>query len=175
MAKPERPVGPLRGGVRGLFLQCLVVLVLGPGGVSASPYDDGVAALDRGDNATAFTLLRPLAGQGDANAQFRLSLMYGAGRGVPKNDGESLKWLRLAAQRGSVEAQSNLGVAYSKGRGVMQDEVRAYAWFSISASAGNPDAVSNRDVVARRMTPLQIAQAQQWALQCHERGLQACD
>jgi TPR repeat protein len=153
----------------------LVALMLGAGLVWGSPFDDGIAALDRGDNAAAFTLLRPLAAQGDANAQFRLSLMYGAGRGVPKNDAEALKWLRLAARRGSVDAQSNLGVAYSKGRGVAQDEVRAYAWFSISALAGNAGAASNREVVARRMTPLQIAQAEQWALQCRQRALQACD
>ncbi len=175
MARAELPDGPRRNAMRCLFLLGLAVLVLGAGYAWASPYDDGIAALDRGDNAAAFALLRPLAALGDANAQFRLSLMYGAGRGVPKNDAEALQWLRLAAQRGSVEAQSNLGVAYGKGRGVVQDEVRAYAWFSISASAGNPDAASNRDVVARRMTPLQIAQAQQWALLCLQRQLQSCN
>jgi hypothetical protein len=38
----------------------------------AGPFEDGVAAYQRGDYATALRLLRPLAEHGNANAQFNL-------------------------------------------------------------------------------------------------------
>ncbi len=48
-------------------------------------FAEGVAAYMRGDYATALRELRPLAEQGDANAQFNLGLMYDDGRGVPQD------------------------------------------------------------------------------------------
>ncbi len=41
----------------------------------------GVEAYHRGDYATALTEFRPLAQQGDADAQFYLGFMYSKGRG----------------------------------------------------------------------------------------------
>ena len=49
--------------------------------VAAGPLEDATAAYDRGDYATALRLLRPLADQGDASAQFNLGVMYDNGRG----------------------------------------------------------------------------------------------
>jgi TPR repeat protein len=143
--------------------------------VSAGPLEDGLAAQNRGDVATAFTIFRNLSTQGDANAQFRLSLMYASGRGVPQNYIEQVRLLRLAAKQGNSQAQANLGVAYSKARGVLQDNVRAHAWFSLSAMAGNMDAVSNRDVMEKRMTPQQIAQARRMADDCRQHNFNGCD
>jgi len=51
-----------------------------------------VAAYKRGDFATAPREFRPLAEQGDALAQFTLGLMYGEGRGVPKDDAEAVQF-----------------------------------------------------------------------------------
>ena len=42
---------------------------------------EGAAASKRGDYATAFREWRPLAKQGNANAQFFLGVMYGKGLG----------------------------------------------------------------------------------------------
>ena len=39
------------------------------------------------------------AAQGDADAQFNLGLLYGLGKGVPKNLKESYKWFSLASSR----------------------------------------------------------------------------
>jgi hypothetical protein len=47
--------------------------------------------------------------------------------------------------------------------GVLQDYVRAHMWFNLSAAQGYQDAVKNRDMVALRMTPSQIAEAQKLA------------
>jgi TPR repeat protein len=49
--------------------------------VAAGPYEDAAAAYNGGDYAAALRLLRPLANQGDAGAQFNLGLMYARGGG----------------------------------------------------------------------------------------------
>ncbi|MGB8575646.1 MAG: SEL1-like repeat protein, partial [Pseudolabrys sp.] len=49
------------------------------------------------------------------------------------------------------------------GLGVPQDKVRAYMWFNLSAAQGREGAAAFRDLIARRMTPAQIAEAQRLA------------
>ena len=90
-------------------------------------FDDGVAAYERGEYATAMKDFLPLAEQGDANAQAMLAGMYGSGRGVPKNYSESVKWGKLAAEQGNADAQFNLAVFYAFGLGPLAiDVVEAY-------------------------------------------------
>ncbi len=54
-------------------------------------------------------LLRPLALQGDADAQFKVGVMYDQGWGVPQNYTLALACFREAAQQGVAGAQFNLG------------------------------------------------------------------
>jgi hypothetical protein len=65
-----------------------------------------------------------------------------------------------AAEQGDAYAQYNLGVMYYNGKGVPQDYVTAYAWWNLSAANGRKTAVKNRDILSRKMTHQQIAQAQ---------------
>ncbi len=128
----------------------------------------GFAAYRRGDYATALSEWRPLAEQGHAKAQNNLGLMYRNGEGVPQDDAEAVGWWRKAAEQGYATAQHNLGVMYGKGLGVPQDEAQAYMWFKLSSSTFPPgedrdQSVKNRDIVAGRMTPAQIAEAQKLA------------
>jgi uncharacterized protein len=105
-----------------------IILVLGfAAPVVAGPLEDADSAIKRRDYATALRLIRPLAEQGDANAQY------------------------------------NLGVFYDNGLGVPQDKVRAYMWLNLSAAQGREGAAAFRDLIARRMTPAQIAEAQKLA------------
>ena len=71
-------------------------------------------------------------------------------------------WFRKAAEEGNVIAQHDLGVMYAKGEGVPQDYVQAHMWFSLSAAQGD-GATKNRDIIAAKMTPAQIAEAQKLA------------
>ena len=94
--------------------------------------------------------------------------MYDNGRGVPQDHAEGLKWYRKAAEQGNAKAQNNLGFMYGKGRGVPQDYVRAQMWYNLAASRLPPGtdhakAVKNRDILAAKMTPAQIAEAQRLA------------
>ena len=112
--------------------------------------------------ATALREYRPLAKRGDAKAQFGLGLMYGNGEGVPQDYAEAARWYRKAAAQGHATAQYNLGLMYGNGEGVPQDYVQAHMWYNLAASIFPPGedrdkAVKNRDIVAKRMTPAQIA------------------
>ena len=91
--------------------------------------DEGVVAYNRGDYATALREWRPLAEQGDAEAQFNLGLMYYKGRGVPQDYAEAVKWYRKAAEQGVAEAQYNLGFMYNNGQGIPQDYAEAARWY----------------------------------------------
>src|SRR5437667_10144496 len=91
------------------------------GSAAEEPAADGRAAFERGDYVTAIRLLRPLAEQGNANAQFLLGVMYSTGRGVPKDYAAAINWYRKAADQGDPNAQTNLGVMYRDGHGYPQD------------------------------------------------------
>jgi hypothetical protein len=54
------------------ILAGLVVAVVMASAAVAGQFEDATAAYDRGDYATALRLLRPLAEQGDADAQTNL-------------------------------------------------------------------------------------------------------
>ena len=126
-------------------------------------FEDGVAAYQRGDYATALRLLRPLAEQGDAKGQNWIGLMYENGHGVTRSKIRAVRWYRKAAEQGATNAQVNLAVMYAKGEGVPQDFVQAYIWFNIAAALGDEMAKAGQDKPASQMTPDQIAEAQRMA------------
>ena len=70
---------------------------------------------------------------------------------------------RLSADKGDAGAQFSLGFMYQKGLGVPQDYVRAYMWFDLAAAQGTKGAAEWRELIAARMTPAQIAEAQKLA------------
>jgi len=120
------------------------------------------------DYAEAARWYRKAAEQGDARAQYSLGAMYNMGQGVLRDYAEAARWYRKAAEQGDTNSQYNLGFMYRKGRGVPQDYVRAYAWYDLAASSFPPGkgfdrAVKYRDLVAAKMTPAQIAEAQKLA------------
>ena len=54
------------------------------------------------------------ANHGDAQSQYRLATMYLDGRGVPKDRGEAMEWLRKSALQGNVDATTLLRMMYDK-------------------------------------------------------------
>ncbi len=81
-------------------------------------FDDGLAAYNRGDYATALREWRPLAEQGHAAAQFKLGFMHLWGDGVAKNHNNAVGWIRKAVEQDHAEAQYYLGLMYNRGWGV---------------------------------------------------------
>src|SRR5271166_5998265 len=89
------------------------LLALALFGVSAAgPLEDGNAAHQRGDYATAVRLLRPLADKGNAVAQISIGDMSDKGEGVQQDYSKAVTWYGKAANKGNADAQVRLGMMY---------------------------------------------------------------
>ena len=112
-------------------------------------------------------LFSKAAEQGDADAQILLGITYYYGQGVTQDYAEAVKWYRKAAEQGNPYAQNHLGVMYERNKGVPQDYIEAHKWYNLAASHFPGDdqklAQKNRDIVEKKMTPAQVAEAQKLA------------
>jgi cell division septation protein DedD len=96
----------------------------------------GVDAWQRGDFGAAVAEWRPLADQGDADAQYNLGQAYKMGRGVPADLNIAQTWYEKAAQQGHPQAAANLGlILFQNG-----DRQRAIPWLKMAADADDPRA-----------------------------------
>ena len=59
-------------------------------------------------------------------------------------------------------------------QGVPMDDVRAHSWFNLAAAKGDAIAVKNRELIAKKMTTQQIAEAQKLARECQARDFKGC-
>ncbi len=102
------------------------------------------------------------AEQGNAIAQFNLGGMYYKGVGVIEDYKEAVKWFTKAAEQDFADAQLKLGFMYYEGEGVIKDYVEAYKWALIAGMNG-ADVAEIKQLLATKMTPVQIAEAQKRA------------
>jgi TPR repeat protein len=82
--------------------------ILGSAGAVAGPWEDGMAAYNRGDYMPAIRLFRPLAEQGNAKAQAVLGVMHRKGQGVARNSVRAFVWFSRAAAGGDAKAKAEL-------------------------------------------------------------------
>ena len=106
---------------------------------------------------------------GDADAQSGLGQMYYLGFGVPKDNNEAERWLLKSAHQGNAAAQYTLGMMHAAGEltpsswngHAPEGDVAACAWLILSGLSGYAEAHSARDQISAKMTPEQIAEAQE--------------
>ena len=55
-----------------------------------------------------------------------------------------------------------------------QSLVKAHMWWNLAAATGNKSALKNRGVIAEKMTPFQVKQAQEMARDCLDDDFQGC-
>lgn len=91
-------------------------------------------------SANALIGLRPLAEQGNADAQTKIGDMYRTGQGVVQNHAEALKWYQQAAAQGNALAQVGLGMMYEGRHHVRPNHVEAIKWYKLAAAQGNASA-----------------------------------
>jgi Sel1 repeat len=122
------------------------------------------------DHIEALKWFGRAANQDDAAAQFYLGIMLSEGQGTAQDHAAAAKWFRRAADAGDAHAQYNLGLSYAKGEAGELDNVSAHMWFNLAAAhfpasdtVNRGAARNNRDLVARKMTRDQIAEAQKRA------------
>lgn len=114
-------------------------------------------------HAATFEEIKKLAEQGDADAQGYLGVMYSKGEGGVLHDyKKAIKWFSKAAEQGSATSQFLLGTMYESGSGVPKDFVQAYKWYNLSVAQKGMGR-KNRDILAKEMTPEQVAEAQKLA------------
>ena len=145
----------------------IAVLMFGLAAPAWAGFDEGLAAYERRDYATALREFRPLADQGDAKAQHHLGNMYLYGHGVAQDYAAAFQWYRKAAEHGYVHSALALGYMYDDGgQGVPQDYVQAHKWYNIASAFGGKTAklgINMRNTVSKRMTPADISKAQRLA------------
>jgi len=123
-----------------LLLTSVVLLMSLAASAQAGPLEDASAAYQRRDFSEAAKWYRAAADHGDAEAQFRLGILYYFGQGVPQDNGEAVKWYRRAAEQGVALAQGSLGAMYGSGRGVPQNYGEAVKWYRRAAEQGVAEA-----------------------------------
>ena len=93
----------------------LILPLLMTGLAIAESFEDAKKAYEHGDYITAYRLIKPLAEQGNPDAQLMLGFMYDQGQGVPQDFAQMEKWYRRAAKQGSIAAQSTLRLMEERG------------------------------------------------------------
>lgn len=113
------------------------------GNANAQNIEDAVEAMRSGNFAIAYCIMRPIAEQGDADAQYNLGWMYVNGYGLRVNDSLALDWWKKASRQGHVDASFSIAMLYSLGEGeVRKDTNAAIDYYLKAADAGHEDALS---------------------------------
>jgi len=96
----------------------------------------GITAFEGKHFSTAARLLSPLASDGDAEAQFRMAIMYQNGLGMVRNDQLAFENMQAAAKQGHALAMHGLGFMYMEGECADKDMTLAVEWFHKASDAG---------------------------------------
>ena len=118
----------------------LTILLASASVVSAQSTDYAKSLIQQGRYLDAAKVLRPLADGGNAEAQYMASQLFFEGKGVDKNETQSVKYATLAADQGYSDAVLFLAEYYFKNNAPQKS-------FSIlnkyvNSSAGQQDSVA---------------------------------
>jgi len=124
----------------------------------------------------AIEALHQAAGQGNAEARFRLGMLYANGEGVALDQVRGAELVSAAAAQGHTGAQATLGWMYANGYGVGHDDQQAVDWYRRAAEQGDLKAQYTLGTIYRfgqLGMPRDGAQAVQWYLRAADQGLAA--
>jgi TPR repeat protein len=98
---------------------------------------EGLAAFEAKNYTQAFDWLKPLAEQGDAEAQCLIANMYHLGLGLDGDISEAIQWYQRSAEQGYGVASNNLAGIFKTGEhGDAPDSVEAKKWFQKAREQG---------------------------------------
>ena len=123
---------PLSSALVALMLACAAPVWAD----NQAQYQQAVTEYNAGHYSEVLRLLQPLAEQGDAEAQYKLGLMYANGQGVAQDYQQAFSWFQKSANQGYDVAQYKLGEIYEQGQGVTQDYQQAIVWYQKAAVQG---------------------------------------
>lgn len=135
-------------------------------------YKLGLRWYQQGQYDIARKMWKPLAENGDCDAEYALGLLYFNGLSVRKNRNTALEWWSRAAEQAQPQALNSLGVVYSylrvpyttldckKGCGEAKNLQEAYKWFGLAVEYGPPREIKfaqkSLDRISSEMTEAQI-------------------
>ncbi len=103
----------------------------------ADGHPEALAAYHQQNYREAMRLFRPLAEQGDPQAQYYIGRMYEKGEGVHKDPDQVRRWYRRSAEAGYAPAQYRMAVGYAYGlAGLPRDHGEAVKWLRKSGEGG---------------------------------------
>ncbi|MFD2205603.1 tetratricopeptide repeat protein [Kiloniella antarctica] len=128
---------------------------------------DAKQAVKHQNYQTAYALYKPLAEQGEVEAQYALGEMYSKGLGAEQDLKAATQWYELAAEQGHLLAQLQAGRIYFL---ITEDLVNAHKWLNIISERKIDDAkklqlmaAEMRNDIAKEMTQEQLQEAQKLA------------
>ncbi|MES2898178.1 MAG: SEL1-like repeat protein [Pseudomonadota bacterium] len=124
----------------------------------AQAYDEGIGVKAEPTRALAFYKVAAVAGH--AGAQNALATYFYKGEQVAKDLPLARKLFLAAAVQGSDTAMASAGAMLFLGEGGGKDVVQALAWLRLSATLGNEQAAATAKIVAKNMTPDELARAE---------------
>jgi uncharacterized protein len=116
-----------------------ILTFIGAGQSWAGPLEDAKSAYDKGDYSTALSLWRPLAEEGNAEAQRFIGILYENGHAVPRDGRQAVEWFRKAAAQGDAQAEYRLGARFVSGSdGLPEDAAQGLALMERAGENGYP-------------------------------------
>jgi TPR repeat protein len=138
-------------------------------------YKLGLRWYQQGQYDIAKKMWKPLAENGDCDAEYALGLLYFNGLSVRKNRDTAIEWWSRAAEQAQPQALNSLGVVYScervpyttldckKGCGEAKNLQEAYKWFGLAVEYGPQREIKfaqkSLDRISSQMTETQINEA----------------
>src|SRR5579871_3442162 len=123
--------------IRAAAMAALIFGTAAPLAAQADPLADGISAFNAKDYPTALRLLSPLAGEGDASAEFHLGLMRLFGLGVAQDADAARVLNRQAAEQGYQPARQLFAAQCLDPDEGDAECQQAIAWLRADADAGN--------------------------------------
>lgn len=104
--------------------------------------DEAELAMRNGDYAVAYCLLKPLAEDGNAEAQYNVGWMYHNGYGLRVNDNLALEWWLSASEQGYTDASFSIGMLYNLGEGQISKNLsKAVDYYILAATDKHDEAI----------------------------------
>ena len=124
----------------------------------------GIVAFEAKNFTMAMKLLSPLSDAGDAEAQYRMAIMYQNGLGVVADELLAFKCMVSAAKQDLRLAQHGLAFMYLEGECIGKDAIKAVEWFTRSAEQGLAGSQSTLAMIYEegRGLPVDREKAKQW-------------
>lgn len=144
------------------------------------------------DFEKALKLLKPMAADGGAEAQFQLGRMFELGEGVEKSMAGAARWYNKAASQGHARAQYYLANTFVREDGTVTDDAVCISWYRRAAEGGETQALDQLTRLAEkghvkaqmvladffvsgRVVPKAPAEAAKWYRQAASAGEERAD